>query len=152
MQNDSQNQERMILFNKKRCLILKADAFVNLCVLDVLKSRSFFENLGFEVKEEYSDDSGYCLSINERTYAMMLGLEKYKLFSKNTVVDSFKHTELIFSLDMKTKEKVDEVLEKVKKLGGSEIGKASDDEYMYYRSFRDLDGHHFEVFAMKKEE
>jgi len=129
---------------------MKADVFVNLCVIDVLKSRSFFENLGFEVKEEYSDDNGYCLSINERTYAMMLGLEKYMLFSKNTVVDSFKHTELIFSLDVGSPNHVDDILEKVKKLGGYEIGKASDDEYMYYRSFRDLDGHHFEVFAMKK--
>ncbi|PKK99421.1 MAG: glyoxalase/bleomycin resistance/extradiol dioxygenase family protein [Tenericutes bacterium HGW-Tenericutes-2] len=130
---------------------MKADVFVNLCVQDVKRSRSFFEKLGFEIKEEYSDDTGYCLSINERAYAMMLGLEKYMLFSKNTVVDSFKHTESIFSLDLKTPEKVDEILEKVKKLGGSEIGKASDDEYMYYRSFRDLDGHHFEVFAMKKQ-
>jgi predicted lactoylglutathione lyase len=131
---------------------LKADVFVNLCVQDVKRSRDFFEKLGFEIKEEYSDDTGYCLSINERAYAMMLGLEKYMLFSKNTVVDSFKHTESIFSLDLKTPEKVDEILEKVKKLGGSEIGKASDDEYMYYRSFRDLDGHHFEVFAMKKQD
>lgn len=131
---------------------MKADVFVNLCVQDVKRSRSFFEKLGFEIKEEYSDDTGYCLSINERAYAMMLGLEKYMLFSKNTVVDSFKHTESIFSLDLKTPEKVDEILEKVKKLGGSEIGKASDDEYMYYRSFRDLDGHHFEVFAMKKQD
>lgn len=131
---------------------MKADVFVNLCVRDVKRSRDFFEKLGFEIKEEYSDDTGYCLSINERAYAMMLGLEKYMLFSKNTVVDSFKHTESIFSLDLKTPEKVDEILEKVKKLGGSEIGKASDDEYMYYRSFRDLDGHHFEVFAMKKQD
>ncbi len=131
---------------------MKADVFVNLCVQDVKRSRDFFEKLGFEIKEEYSDDTGYCLSINERAYAMMLGLEKYMLFSKNTVVDSFKHTESIFSLDLKTPEKVDEILEKVKKLGGSEIGKASDDEYMYYRSFRDLDGHHFEVFAMKKQD
>ena len=123
-----------------------------MCVQDVKRSRDFFEKLGFEIKEEYSDDTGYCLSINERAYAMMLGLEKYMLFSKNTVVDSFKHTESIFSLDLKTPEKVDEILEKVKKLGGSEIGKASDDEYMYYRSFRDLDGHHFEVFAMKKQD
>jgi len=129
---------------------LKADVFVNLCVADVLKSRKFFENLGFEVKEEYSDDTGYCLSINERTYAMMLGLEKYMLFSKNTVVDSFKHTELIFSLDVGSVDAVNQILDKVKKLGGTEIGSAHDDDYMYYRSFRDLDGHHFEIFSMKK--
>ena len=100
---------------------MKADVFVNLCVQDVKRSRDFFEKLGFEIKEEYSDDTGYCLSINERAYAMMLGLEKYMLFSKNTVVDSFKHTESIFSLDLKTPEKVDEILEKVKNRATEEI-------------------------------
>ncbi|MDO9629056.1 MAG: hypothetical protein Q7I99_04065 [Acholeplasmataceae bacterium] len=129
---------------------MKADVFVNLCVLDVLKSRKFFEDLGFAVKEEYSDDSGYCLSFNDRTYAMMLGQEKYMMFSKNSVVDSFKHTELIFSLDVGSPKVVDEIIDKVIKLGGTEIGKALDDDFMYYRSFRDLDGHHFEVFASKK--
>ncbi len=128
---------------------MKADVFVNLCVADVLKSRKFFEDLGFEVKEEYSDDTGYCLSINERTYAMMLGLEKYMLFSKNSVVDSFKHTELIFSLDVGSITAVNDILEKVKKLGGTEIGSAHDDEFMFYRSFRDLDGHHFEILTTK---
>jgi uncharacterized protein len=129
---------------------LKADAYFNLCVVDVFKARSFFEKLGFEIIEDYSDDKGFCLSLNERAYLMMLGTEKFEVFAKNTAVDSFKHTEVIFSFDVGSKEKVDHLIEMVKQLGGMEIGEAHQDEFMYYRSFRDLDGHHFEIFTMQK--
>jgi predicted lactoylglutathione lyase len=127
-----------------------ASVFVNLCVIDVFKSRHFFESLGFEIVENYSDDRSYCIQFNEQNYLMMLGVEKYMMFSKNRPVDSFNHTEMIFSLNLKSREKIDEVMKKVVELGGHEIGSAHDDEFMYYRSFRDLDGHHFELFSMKE--
>jgi hypothetical protein len=49
-----------------------------------------------------------------------------------------------------SKEKVDWIIETVKASGGVEIGEAHDDDFMYYRAFRDLDGHHFEVMTMQK--
>jgi uncharacterized protein len=129
---------------------LKADAYFNLCVVDVFKARNFFEKLGFEIIEDYSDEKGFCLSINERAYLMMLDTEKFEVFAKNTVPDSFRHTEVIFSFDVGSKEKVDWIIETVIAHGGVEIGEAHEDDYMYYRSFRDLDGHHFEVMTMQK--
>ncbi len=123
--------------------------FINIAVKDVKKTKSFFEGIGFTINETYSDDGSICVIFTETVGFMMMTHEKFEGFTKTATTDSNKQRETIFSIGVETKEQVDEMLEKVIQNGGTEFGETTDWGWLYLRSFKDLDGHHFEVVFMQ---
>lgn len=123
--------------------------FINVAVKDVKKTRHFFEGIGFTINEDYSDENGICVIFSETVGFMMMTKEKFEGFTKTTTTDSYKQREVIFSIGADSKEAVDQLLEKVIEQGGTEFGEPTDEGWMYYRAFKDLDGHHFEVVYMQ---
>jgi predicted lactoylglutathione lyase len=124
--------------------------FLNLASTDVLKSRGFFTHIGFEINEQFSDESGFCVVVNDNTFLMVMNPTKFQGFTLTDLPNSFKETEIIMTFQLETKEEVDAFMEKVIEAKGTEFGEANDNDFMYFRSFRDLDGHHFEVFYFKQ--
>jgi len=125
------------------------NTFINFSTRDVAAARSFFTHLGFTINEQFSDPSGICVVINPTTYFMVMTNDKFEGFTKAKTPDNSKETAVIFSFQLDNKEAVDLLLTKVCEQGGREFGEATDNDFMYYRSFKDLDGHHFEVFYFK---
>lgn len=126
-----------------------SNSFINIATQDVFQARQFFTTLGLSINEQFSDPNGICVIVNDTTFLMVMSPTKFKGFTKKELPDLTKVTAVILSFQLNSKEAVDQLLANVLKAGGTEIGKAEDNEYMYYRSFRDLDGHHFEVFFFK---
>jgi uncharacterized protein len=123
--------------------------FLNLETQHVAQARAFFTHIGFSINELYSDDTGICVVINDSTFLMVMDKVKFKGFTLSETPNSFNQTEVIISFQLESKAEVDTLLMKVKEAKGGEFGQATDNDFMYYRSFRDLDGHRFEVFYFK---
>ncbi|MEZ0130759.1 VOC family protein, partial [Flavobacterium sp. LBUM151] len=79
---------------------------------------------------------------------MILVEEFYKTFTDKKICDSNIASEVLISISLKSRKQVDEMMEKAVKAGGTDYNRANDYEWMYQRTFLDLDGHHWEVFFM----
>jgi uncharacterized protein len=119
--------------------------YVNLPVKDLKRSMDFFTSLGFSFNMQFTDEKAACLVIGENIFAMLLKEEFFATFTKKEVADSGKVTEVIIAIDAETREKVDEMVKKAVKAGGSIYSDPIDHGWMYYHSFADPDGHQWEV-------
>ncbi|AQQ52634.1 VOC family protein [Planococcus lenghuensis] len=126
--------------------------FINMSVKNLDKSRTFFEQIGFEFNENFSDNNAACMIINSQTFVMLLGEEFFQTFTKKSVADSTKMTEVIIALSADSREAVDELVNKAFAAGASPSGDQMDHGFMYGWSFQDLDGHLWEVAYMEEPE
>lgn len=83
--------------------------------------------------------------IGENIFAMLLKEEYFKTFIKKEVSDATKSTEVLIAIDVDSKEKVDEMVDKAVEAGAWNYNEPQDYGWMYYRSFADLDGHQWEI-------
>ena len=79
---------------------------------------------------------------SDTIHVMLLTHAKYRYFTSKTIVDARTASEVLICLSADSREEVDEMVEKAGAAGGV-IDPAPKDEYdfMYGRSFEDLDGH-----------
>ena len=122
--------------------------FVNVAVEDLDRSVAFFSRLGFEFDPRFTDESGTCMIVGEGAYFMLLVKERFADFTPNALCDSTTQTEALFAFSVDSRQAVDELTEAALASGGSVAAEDQDHGFMYGRSFRDPDGHHFEVFWM----
>jgi hypothetical protein len=122
--------------------------FVNLPVKDLNKSINFFTKLGFIFNPQFTNENATCMIIGENIFAMLLGEKFFKSFTDKEICDSTKSTEAILALSAESREKVDDMINKVISAGGIETRKPQDHGWMYGRSFQDVDGHLWEIFYM----
>jgi uncharacterized protein len=120
--------------------------FINLPVKDLQKSSDFFTRLGFSFNQQYTDEKAACLVISDqKIFAMLIREDFFATFTKKQVADAEKTTEVLLALDVESREKVDELVEKALESGGSSFMEPQDHGWMYYRTFADPDGHLWEV-------
>ena len=122
--------------------------FVNIPVRDVQRSIGFFEALGFAFNPQFTDASATCMLVGEDAYFMLLDHERFRGFSQRPMGDAAMETNALFALSVNSREEVDEMVKKAIAAGGSRAVDPQDHGFMYGWSFRDLDGHHWEVFWM----
>jgi predicted lactoylglutathione lyase len=122
--------------------------FVNLPVKDLDRSVAFFTRLGFTFNPQFTDENATCMVISDTIYVMLLVEKFFKTFTKKEVSDSSKTTEAILSLNLDSREKVDELVDKAMQAGAKPSVKLEEMPGMYGRNFEDLDGHLWEVFWM----
>ena len=130
---------------------MSKNIFVNLPVKDLSKSMEFFTKLGFKFNPQFTDDKAACMIIGENIYAMLLLEKFFKTFTKKEISDAKKSTEVLIAIDTESREKVDEMINKAIKAGGSIYNKPQDHGWMYGHSFADLDGHQWEVLYMDED-
>ena len=122
--------------------------FINLPVKDLDKSIAFFTKLGFTFNPKFTDQNATCMIIGKNIYAMLLVEKFFSTFTTKHISDAHKNAEVINSMQLESKEKVDELMNKALKAGAKEPRPAQDLGWMYQRGFEDLDGHLWEVFFM----
>lgn len=127
---------------------MKTKIFLNLAVKDLKQSIAFFTQLGFSFNEKFTNDQGTCLEIGENINVMLLVEEFYQTFTKKQICDTATTSEVLISISLESRKKVDEMIEKVIEAGGTEYVEAKDYGWMYQRTFLDVDGHHWEIFYM----
>ncbi|GAA1236313.1 MULTISPECIES: VOC family protein [Streptomyces] len=122
--------------------------FPNLAVNDLDASKKFFTELGYSINPQFSDETCASVVVSEHIVVMLLTKEKYAAFTKKTIVDSTKNTEVLLCLSAESREKVDELVDKAIAAGGTETGEKQDHGFMYGRAFDDPDGHTWEIMWM----
>ncbi|WGL15898.1 VOC family protein [Microbulbifer bruguierae] len=123
--------------------------FVNLPVTDLGKSVEFFSELGFEFNPRFTDETATCMIIGESNFAMLLTHEKFLSFTPGLAIcDTRTSTEVLVCLSAESRAEVDALLDKAVAAGGSDFREPEDYGFMYGRSFRDLDGHIWEIMWM----
>jgi predicted lactoylglutathione lyase len=122
--------------------------FVNTFVQDVAASRAFFTSLGFSFNDTFSDENTACLIVNEQAVVMLLNVPRFKDFIRDDVADLSTSREMLLAVSADSKEAVDAMADAALAAGGSDWMDPQDHGFMYGRSFRDLDGHVWEVTWM----
>ena len=122
--------------------------FVNLAVSDLKRSKDFFGKLGFHFNPQFTDDNAACMIVSDQAFVMLLTEQFFKTFTKNDICNTAKQTEGLFALSCKSRDEVNEIVEKAVAAGGRHAMEPQDHGFMYAWSFYDPDGHHWEVAWM----
>jgi hypothetical protein len=86
--------------------------------------------------------------VGQDIFVMLLVEKFFKTFTKKEISDTKKNTEVIMALSTESREKVDQMMNKVMQAGGNESRAPQDYGWMYGRGFEDVDGHLWEIFYM----
>lgn len=122
--------------------------FVNLPVNDLDASKKFFTELGYSINPQFSDENAASVVISDTIVAMLLTKPFYASFTKKEIADATTTSEVLLCLSAESRAKVDELVEKAVAAGGTASEKVQEMDFMYGRSFDDLDGHTWEVVWM----
>src|ERR671914_8069 len=131
-------------------LIMATKIFVNLPVKDLNRTVDFFTKLGFTFNPQFTDENATCMIIGEDIYVMLLIERFFKTFTKKEICDVAKDAEVIVALSAESREKVDQIMNRVLEAGGKESTDPQDHGWMYGRSFQDIDGHLWEIIYMNE--
>jgi len=122
--------------------------FTNLPVKDLQKSIEFFTKLGFTFNPQFGDKNGACMIVGSDAFVMLLAEEFFRTFTKKELVNAATATEVITAITVDSKDEVDAIVDTALSAGGAPSNETSEQEFMYTRSFQDLDGHLWEVLYM----
>ncbi|MFE3450804.1 VOC family protein [Nonomuraea sp. NPDC059194] len=122
--------------------------FINLPVADVKAAVGFFSGLGFTFEAEFGADHSACMVIGENIFAMLVSEPFFKDITSRDVADTKAVQEVALAISIDSREQVDALIEGAVSGGGQEAGEPQDEEYMYSRGFRDLDGHLWNVLYL----
>ena len=124
--------------------------FVNLPVADVARSREFFTALGYGFDEEMCNDAALALELGPDHYAMLLSRDFFAQFHDHAVAE-VGQVEVLTCLSAASREEVDAVVDAAVAAGGRQVRRMEHGDYMYGRSYTDLDGHVWEIMWMDVE-
>jgi predicted lactoylglutathione lyase len=123
--------------------------FLNLPVKNLVRSRAFFEGLGFSFNPQFSNDKGACMVVSENhNYVMLLVESFFATFTKKPIADATRVTEMLLCLSCESRAEVDDLVKKALAAGGTAPNASQDHGFMYSHGFTDLDGHVWEVMWM----
>jgi predicted lactoylglutathione lyase len=122
--------------------------FVNLPVKDLDVSKRFFEGLGFAINPNFTDEKAACVVIEENICAMLLTEAYFKTFITGEISDTARGVEVLTCLSCESREQVDQTLARALSGGGQAWRPTQDLGFMYSASFRDPDGHVWELAWM----
>ncbi len=122
--------------------------FVNLPVKDLNRSMEFFKKLGYSFNPQFTNEQGACMVISDVIFIMLVENNFYQTFTKKTIADATKTSEVMVALNADSKEEVNEWLAKAVAAGATTPNAPIDHGFMYSVSFDDLDGHHWEMVYM----
>lgn len=121
--------------------------FPNIPVKDLKKTMNFFSQLGFTYNDKFTDENAACMIINDTACVMLLTEAFYLSFTTKQLADTAKTSEVLLAISLENKEEVDKIFSKAISMGATE-GRKDEMDFMYTRSFHDLDGHTWEFFWM----
>ena len=121
--------------------------FVNLPVKDLQRSVRFFRSMGFGLNPDFTDESTACMAVSEEIFVMLLTEAKFREATRRPQADSSPMTGMI-SLSVASRARVNQLVDRALAQGGHEMREPEDHGFMFGRSFRDLDGHVWEIIYM----
>ena len=129
---------------------MSRELWINLPVTDLKKSRQFFSEIGFTLHERHPEgDDMIGLVVGDHQVMVMLFPETtFQGFTKHDVTNTDQSTEVLLSVSTNSRAEVDEIIEKVKRAGGSIFAAPGEQNGLYGAGFCDLDGHRWNLLYM----
>jgi predicted lactoylglutathione lyase len=124
---------------------------VNLPVKNLDRSVEFFTKLGYTFNPQFTNENATCMNISDEIFVMLLVEKFFKTFIPTEIADTSKTTECLICLSAENKEGVDKLINKALEAGGTTYKQKEDHGFMYSQSYRDLDGHIWEIMYMNLE-
>jgi hypothetical protein len=122
--------------------------FVNLPVADLGRAVAFYEAVGAEQNQQFSDETAAMMVFSDAIHVMLLTHDKFRQFTSKKIADAREATEVLLAISADSRAEVDEMTEKALAAGGREPRAPEDHGWMYGRSFEDPDGHVWEPVWM----
>src|SRR3979490_777621 len=123
--------------------------FVNLPVTNLACATAFYQAIGADKNEQFSDGTASCMVLSETIHVMLLTHDKFRQFTPKKIADARTSSEVLICISADSREAVNEVVGKAQAAGGGvDPGPKQDYGFMYGRSFEDPDGHIWEVMWM----
>ena len=122
--------------------------FINLATKNLSDAKNFFAELGFQFNDKFSNDDGCCVIIADNISLMLLTESHFKNFTDKSICDSHTSAETLLCISCESRDEVDNLISKAKKLGAKVTREPQDNGFMYAHSFDDLDGHTWELLYM----
>lgn len=121
--------------------------FVNLPVADPQRSREFFTSLGYGFNEEMCNEGALALELGPHHYGMLLQTDFFGQFHDAQVAQPGQH-EVLTCLSAETRQEVDDLVDRAISAGGRAVRTEEQGDFMYGRSYADLDAHIWEIMWM----
>lgn len=116
--------------------------FVNLPVADLPKAKAFYETVGAVNNPAFSDDSGACMVFSDAIYLMLLTHDKWRQFTSKPIIDAHKEAQVMLCISAESRQDVHDIVNRAVAAGAKPDPSPVDDyDFMFGRSFEDLDGH-----------
>ncbi|MBC1414243.1 VOC family protein [Listeria welshimeri] len=119
--------------------------FVNLPVKDLQATVTFFTELGYEFNPQFTDENATQMIIGENIFAMLLKEDFFQTFHKNELADTTKVREVLITITQDSRQAVDALVDHALTIGAKPASETQDYDFMYSRSFLDLDKHLWEI-------
>ncbi|MGL5839994.1 MAG: VOC family protein [Sphingorhabdus sp.] len=123
--------------------------FINLPVIDLEKSKAFYEAVGAPNNPQFTDETAACMVFSDTIHVMLLTHKKWRQFTSKDIPDAHKAAQVLLCLSSDSKEDVSTLVDAAVTAGGkADPTPTQDFGFMFGRSFEDLDGHIWEVMWM----
>jgi predicted lactoylglutathione lyase len=122
---------------------------VNLPVKDLAASTRFFSALGFPGDKRLTNENTEAVAVSDDIYVLLIVDSQFKAITRKKIPDTAMTSEAILQLQVDSRQRVDELVDKAFAAGAQPANEPSDQGFLYGRSFRDLDGHHWDVFCIE---
>ncbi|HEV7372547.1 VOC family protein [Arenibaculum sp.] len=123
--------------------------FLNLPVKDLAASIRFYEAVGCERNERFSDERAASMVWSDTITFQLLTEAYFATFSPKPVADAHRTCQVLLALTRDGREDVDAIAEAAAGAGGkADVRERMDLGWLYNRSFEDPDGHVFEAVWM----
>jgi uncharacterized protein len=122
--------------------------FINLPVTDVARATAFYQAVGFEKNEMFSNEQASCMVWSEAIHVMLLDRAFYATFTNKRIIDAKAESGVLLCLSFDSRAAVDDIHRRATAAGGTEPRPIKDHGFMYGGAFDDPDGHGWETMWM----
>ncbi|MCV9996763.1 lactoylglutathione lyase [Pararhizobium sp. YC-54] len=123
--------------------------FVNLPVTDLAAATRFYQAIGCEKNDRFSDHRSASMVWSETITFQLATSDYFATYTPKPVADAHGTTEVLLALSIDSREGVDRLAEAGAAAGGrADIREREDSGFMYNRAVEDPDGHVFELMWM----
>jgi len=123
--------------------------FLNLPVRDLPAATRFYEALGCQKNDQFSDHRASSMVWSETVTFQLLTHEYFATFSPKPIADARDRCGMLVALSCDSRSAVDSLAQAAAHAGGTpDVREVSDGGWMYTRVFEDPDGHVFEILWM----
>jgi len=123
--------------------------YINLPVKDLAVATRFYEAIGCEKNEQFSDHQASSMVWSDTITFHLLVTDYFATFTPKKIADAHATSEVLLALSRDSRGEVDVIVEAAAVAGGkADTRERMDLGWLYNRAFEDPDGHVFEAVSV----